>query len=77
MRGFLMGDLTQHQALKLSQITWLQMRQQQERQRVQQQQQRHQPLGRQERQRVQQQQVRLQEQQLLLFYRKRTKLQRR
>ena len=76
MRGFLMGNLTQHQALKLSQITWLQMRQQQERQRVQQQQ-RHQPLGRQERQRVQQQRVRLQEQQLLLFCRKRTKLQRR
>ncbi len=76
MRGFLMGNLTQHQALKLSQITWQQMRQQQERQRVQQQQ-RHQPLGRQERQRVQQQQVRLQEQQLLLFCRKRTKLQRR
>jgi hypothetical protein len=70
---FIVSCLIQHQALKLGLITWMQKRQKQERQ--QEQQQMRQQLEPQEL--VQQRQVRLQEQQLLLFCRKRTKLQRR
>ncbi len=72
MRGFFDGQPDNHQVLKIGLITCLQKRQRLEQQ-----------LGQQMRQQLelqgleQQQQVRLLEQQLLLFCRKRTKLQRR